>query len=89
LTVEYEEEDGSTTKSTIKIDGQELTLLELGFTPTFYQFADTTIEVKISMSMKAAEEDSSVKFDGSVGVEAGRSRASSRAARGTFTADAR
>lgn len=30
--------------------GQRLSLLELGFTPTFYQFVDTLIEVKISIS---------------------------------------
>ena len=35
----------------VKFDGQELSLLELGFTPTFYQFVDTVIEVKISISM--------------------------------------
>lgn len=32
-------------------DGKEYSLLELGFTPTFYQFVDTLIEVKISISM--------------------------------------
>ncbi|MDJ0840341.1 MAG: hypothetical protein QNK37_27775 [Acidobacteriota bacterium] len=29
---------------------QSLTLLELGFTPSFYQFVDTLIEVKVSIS---------------------------------------
>lgn len=32
-------------------DGQAYSLLELGFTPTFYQFVDTLIEIKISISM--------------------------------------
>lgn len=32
-------------------DGKEYSLLELGFTPTFYQFVDTLIEIKISISM--------------------------------------
>jgi hypothetical protein len=33
-------------------DGKEYSLLELGFTPTFYQFVDTVIELKLSISMK-------------------------------------
>jgi hypothetical protein len=32
-------------------DGQEYSLMELGFTPTFYQFVDTVIELKMSISM--------------------------------------
>ncbi|MCB9529510.1 MAG: hypothetical protein R3F65_00830 [bacterium] len=35
----------------VTFDGKELSMLELGFTPTFYQFVDTIIEVKISISM--------------------------------------
>jgi hypothetical protein len=31
--------------------GESLSMLELGFTPTFYQFVDTIIEVKMSISM--------------------------------------
>lgn len=30
---------------------QKLSMLELGFTPTFYQFVDTTIETKISITI--------------------------------------
>ena len=37
-------------------DDDSYSLLELGFTPTFYQFVDTLIEVKISISM--SREDS-------------------------------
>jgi hypothetical protein len=54
---EYEVEDPEDPTKTIKKDakvqfaGQQLSLLELGFTPTFYQFVDTIIEVKISISM--------------------------------------
>lgn len=36
---------------TVSFAGEELSLLELGFTPTFYQFVDTLIEVKISISI--------------------------------------
>jgi hypothetical protein len=32
---------------------QLLSMMELGFTPTFYQFVDTIIEVKISISIKS------------------------------------
>lgn len=32
-------------------DGKQYSLLELGFTPTFYQFVDTLIELKMSISM--------------------------------------
>ncbi|NUM46517.1 MAG: hypothetical protein HUU38_17575 [Anaerolineales bacterium] len=35
---------------------RKYSLLELGFTPTFYQFVDTLIEVKISISMKSTSE---------------------------------
>lgn len=35
----------------VRFGGEKLSLLELGFTPTFYQFVDTLIEVKISISM--------------------------------------
>lgn len=31
--------------------GETLSLLELGFTPQFYQFVDTTLEIKVSVSM--------------------------------------
>jgi len=34
------------------VDGEEYSLLELGFTPNFYQFADTVIELKMSISMQ-------------------------------------
>lgn len=45
-----------TRKATVKFADEELSLLELGFTPTFYQFVDTLIEVKISLSMSYQRE---------------------------------
>ncbi len=41
--------------------GQSLSLIELGFTPTFYQFIESTIEVKVvvKMSRTASEESKS------------------------------
>ena len=35
----------------VNFGGEDFSLLELGFTPTFYQFVDTIIEVKVSISM--------------------------------------
>src|SRR5688572_25348579 len=49
MTGEFQDADGTTHKSLIKFDGEELSLLELGFTPTFYQFVETSIEIKISI----------------------------------------
>ncbi len=40
----------------VQFDGKQLSMLELGFTPTFYQFVDTIIEVKISISMAYSSE---------------------------------
>jgi len=40
----------------IAFDGESLSMLELGFTPTFYQFVETNIEIKVSISV--AEEKS-------------------------------
>jgi hypothetical protein len=43
----------------VNFGGRSLSLLELGFTPTFYQFVDTIIEVKISISMHSEDSRSS------------------------------
>lgn len=54
-------------------DGKEYSLLELGFVPTFYQFVDTLIELKLSISVtKETNRDSSstqvnANLSGSVG----------------------
>jgi len=59
---EYEvpdpEDDTKTEKitATVNFNGEEMSLLELGFTPNFYQFVDTIIEVKISLSMSLERE---------------------------------
>lgn len=51
---------GDGVRSTAKLvkfgDGQEYSLMELGFTPTFYQFVDTVIELKMSISMSSETE---------------------------------
>jgi hypothetical protein len=40
----------------LREDGPSVSLLSLGFTPTFYQFVDTVIELKMSVSMSKSIE---------------------------------
>jgi hypothetical protein len=47
--------------------GNEFSLLGLGFTPTFYQFVDTVIELKIAISMRSETSNSGVSADVKVG----------------------
>jgi len=42
--------------STVFFGGENVSMMELGFTPTFYQFIDTIIEVKISINMTHSTE---------------------------------
>lgn len=55
-----EEKEGDGVKSPRYLvnfgDGNSYSLLELGFTPTFYQFVDTVIELKMSISMTRTTE---------------------------------
>ena len=44
---------------------EKLSMMELGFTPTFYQFVDTLIEVKIAIKM-TRESSSEVKNQGNI-----------------------
>lgn len=44
-------------KSIIKRNPQKLSMMELGFTPVFYQFVDTIIEVKISITVTGTTEE--------------------------------
>ena len=39
-------------------DARSYSLLELGFTPTFYQFVDTVLEVKVAFSMSSETSNS-------------------------------
>ena len=48
----------------VTFNGERLSLLELGFTPTFYQFVDTLVEVKVSLSMARTRD-----FSGSVSTK--------------------
>lgn len=46
-----EERDADGNLTGYKREPRKLSMIELGFVPTFYQFVDTIIEVKISVSM--------------------------------------
>lgn len=60
---EYEDPSGGKHEALVKFDGEELSLLELGFTPTMYQFTETTLELKVSLSISSTEERSRSTFD--------------------------
>lgn len=49
----------------VQLGNKKYSLLELGFTPTFYQFVDTVIEVKVSISTTSSSESSTTKTDSS------------------------
>ena len=49
----------------VQFGGEELSMLELGFTPSFYHFVDTIIEVKISITMSNEISSSLSTFQGS------------------------
>ena len=42
----------------VLFNGKRYSMLELGFTPSFYQFVDTILEVKVSISMSMSESES-------------------------------
>ena len=54
-------------------DGNQYSLLELGFTPNFYQFVDTLIELKMSISMSTETKSSrsSTTVDGRISGKVG------------------
>jgi hypothetical protein len=61
------DEDGNTVTDKILVEfgGQQLSMLELGFTPAFYHFTDTIIEVKVSIKMATERTSSFSTFRGS------------------------
>jgi hypothetical protein len=64
---------GENNADLVTFDKKKYSLLELGFMPTFYQFVDTIIEVKMSISMSSEESTarSTVDVDSEAGFEAG------------------
>jgi hypothetical protein len=63
---EVTDEEGTTTteRLLVEFDGEQLSMLELGFTPSFYHFVDTIIEVKVSISMAREVSYSRSTFSG-------------------------
>ncbi|MCA9708782.1 MAG: hypothetical protein KDK70_23250 [Myxococcales bacterium] len=51
--------------SRVPFGKKSYSLLELGFTPTFYQFVDTVIEIKVSISTSSSSESSRTNRDSS------------------------
>jgi|SRR5262245_5070045 len=60
-------EEGETVTDRVQVEfgGETLSMLELGFTPSFYHFTDTIIEVKISIKMATERTSSFSRFSGS------------------------
>jgi hypothetical protein len=80
---ETDDEGNEVVRQGVKVNfgGRSLSLLELGFTPTFYQFVDTIIEVKISISMHSEDSrsTSSSQKTANVSARAGWGKASVKA----------
>lgn len=55
----------------LKFGKEEYSLMELGFTPTFYQFVDTIIEVKMSISMQKSEQSQESRTNVAGGLRGG------------------
>jgi hypothetical protein len=56
------------TESGVEIGGKKYSLIELGFTPSFYHLTEATIEAKVSFT---AAESSSFSFGAQIGVFVG------------------
>jgi len=71
-------------------DGKSYSLLELGFTPTFYQFVDTLIELKMSISMsretnlERSFKHTSIAASGSIGFFSAKARVSATSVSASF-----
>lgn len=68
--------DDATTPDTsegikVKFGDTSLSLLELGFTPTFYQFVDTIIEIKMSISMASETTSKDVSRQAGLSIKGG------------------
>lgn len=74
----------------VKFGGKKYSMIELGFTPSFYQFVDTIIEVKMSISMTSSESRSNsntrldVKGKASVGFFSGSASLTATAVSASF-----
>jgi hypothetical protein len=62
-------EDGTGTREErviVNFGGEDLSMIELGFTPSFYHFVDTIIEVKVSIKIAREVSYSRSTFSGKV-----------------------
>jgi hypothetical protein len=57
--------DTVTQRILVEFGGEQLSMLELGFTPSFYHFTDTIIEVKVSIKIATETTSSFSTFHGS------------------------
>lgn len=73
----------------VNFGGRSISLLELGFTPTFYQFVDTIIEVKISISMQSesSSSTSSKQTNVSASAKVGWGKASTKVSTSSVSAN--
>jgi hypothetical protein len=53
-----------TKRAIVSFGGQSVSMLELGFTPSFYHFVETIVEVKVSISMSREQSSSLSTFSG-------------------------
>ena len=44
----------------------QLSMMELGFVPTFYQFVDTTIDIKLTLRLRKESSDAGAPMDGGI-----------------------
>lgn len=56
-TVQMEQGKPVIRETLVKFGGEDLSMMELGFTPNFYQFIDTIIEVKIAIKITQSTEE--------------------------------
>ena len=64
-------EPGEPQRLLVEFGGQQLSMLELGFTPSFYHFVDTIIEVKVSITIATERSFSGSSFRGSMSGSVG------------------
>ncbi len=92
--IDADDEGNEVLRPGVKVNfgGRSLSLLELGFTPTFYQFVDTIIEVKISISMHSESSTASkssnvnVSASGKMGLGKAKTKVSSTAVSASYAA---
>lgn len=68
---------GTQKGSKVSFGSKEYSLLQLGFTPTFYQFVETIIEVKVSISVTQSSESGSYSSSSEKREDGGTTKVSS------------